>query len=90
MKLVPNANQPRKYFEEEKLAQLGGIDGTEGDILQPILVRKTNGKYRIVAGERRFRAAEKLGLEQVPAMVVGESERSGSAGGVDCREPAAR
>ena len=69
--IIPNTNQPRKFFEEEKLAQLAESMEQRG-ILQPIIVRKTNGKYEVVAGERRFRAAEKIGLEQMPAMVVGD------------------
>jgi ParB family chromosome partitioning protein len=69
--IIPNANQPRKFFEEEKLAQLAASMEQRG-ILQPIIVRKANGKYEVVAGERRFRAAERIGLEQVPAMVVGD------------------
>ena len=68
--VVPNTGQPRKYFGEEKLEQLAESIGQKG-ILQPILVRQKDGKFEIVAGERRFRAAEKLGLEQVPAMDVG-------------------
>lgn len=69
--VVPNINQPRKLFEEDKLAQLAESIEQKG-ILQPILVRESNGKYEIVAGERRFRAAERIGLEQVPAMIVGD------------------
>jgi ParB family transcriptional regulator, chromosome partitioning protein len=69
--IVPSANQPRKLFEEEKLTQLAESIGQRG-VLQPIIVRKSNGKYEIVAGERRYRAAEKIGIEQIPAMVVGD------------------
>lgn len=68
--VIPNTDQPRKHFEEEKLEQLAESIGQKG-ILQPILVRQKDGKFEIVAGERRFRAAEKIGLEQVPAMDVG-------------------
>jgi ParB family transcriptional regulator, chromosome partitioning protein len=68
--VVPNNDQPRKYFEEEKLEQLAESIGQKG-MLQPILVRKSDGKYQIVAGERRFRAAEKIGMEQVPAIDLG-------------------
>jgi ParB family chromosome partitioning protein len=67
--VIPSVNQPRKFFEEEKLAQLAESIAQRG-VLQPILVRMMNGKYEIVAGERRFRAAERIGLEQVPAVVV--------------------
>lgn len=68
--VIRNTNQPRKYFEEDKLAQLAESMGQKG-MLQPILVRKSDGKYEIVAGERRFRAAEMIGMEQVPAIDLG-------------------
>ncbi len=68
-KLIANPNQPRKYFAEEKLSQLADSIAQKG-VLQPILVRQINGKFQIVAGERRFRAAERLGLAEVPARIV--------------------
>lgn len=68
-KLVANPNQPRKFFEEEKLAQLADSIAQKG-VLQPILVRRVNGHFQIVAGERRYRAAERLGLAEVPARLV--------------------
>ena len=67
--LRPNPVQPRVYFEEEALAQLADSISRKG-ILQPILVRQVNGTFEIVAGERRFRAAEKLGLAEVPVLVL--------------------
>jgi len=67
--LLANPNQPRKHFEEEKLQQLADSIRQKG-VLQPILVRKIDGRYQIVAGERRFRAAERLGLPEVPARLV--------------------
>ncbi len=67
--LLTNPNQPRKHFEEEKLQQLADSIRQKG-VLQPILVRKIDGRYQIVAGERRFRAAERLGLPEVPARLV--------------------
>lgn len=67
--LLANPNQPRKNFEEEKLQQLADSIRQKG-VLQPILVRKIDGRYQIVAGERRFRAAERLGLPEVPARLV--------------------
>lgn len=67
--LRPNPLQPRNYFEEEALAQLADSISRKG-ILQPILVRPVNGSFEIVAGERRFRAAEKAGLEEVPVLVL--------------------
>ena len=68
-KLVANPNQPRKFFAEDKLAQLAESIAQKG-VLQPILVRPVDGKYQIVAGERRYRAAERLGLAEVPARIV--------------------
>ncbi|MGB5107921.1 MAG: ParB/RepB/Spo0J family partition protein [Candidatus Zixiibacteriota bacterium] len=68
-KLVANPNQPRKFFAEDKLEQLADSIAQKG-VLQPILVRSVGGKFQIVAGERRFRAAERLGLAEVPARIV--------------------
>lgn len=70
-KLSPNRLQPRMHFEEGKLAELADSISKKG-LLQPILVRSTNGSFEIVAGERRFRAAEKLGLSEVPVLVLDE------------------
>ncbi len=67
--LLANPNQPRKHFEEAKLQQLADSIRQKG-VLQPILVRRIDGKFQIVAGERRFRAAEKLGLPELPARLV--------------------
>lgn len=66
--------QPRKFFDEEKLAELAESIKTYG-IIQP-LVLKTNGdRYTIIAGERRFRAARKAGLKKVPAIVKDVDEQ---------------
>ncbi|MFH2055608.1 MAG: ParB/RepB/Spo0J family partition protein [bacterium] len=67
--LRANPLQPRNYFEEEALAQLADSIQRKG-MLQPILVRQVNGSFEIVAGERRFRAAERLGLAEVPVLVM--------------------
>ena len=64
------ADQPRKYFEEAALKDLADSIRRYG-ILQPIAVRLLpTGKYEIVSGERRFRAARMAGLDQVPAVVI--------------------
>ena len=60
--------QPRKAFDEEALAELASSIADKG-ILQPLLVRPVESGYEIVAGERRFRAAQKAGLASVPAVV---------------------
>ena len=67
--LVPNADQPRKSFDEDSLATLAESIKNLG-IFQPIVVRKQKNKYQIVAGERRYRAAAIIaGLETVPVIV---------------------
>jgi len=61
-KIAPNPHQPRKEFDEEKLAELAESFKTRG-MLQPILVKKEGAGYQLVAGERRFRAAKTAGLK---------------------------
>jgi ParB family chromosome partitioning protein len=66
-----NPDQPRRHFPEEEIAELEASIRDKG-VLQPILVRpspKTQGEYEIVAGERRWRAAQKAGLKAIPALV---------------------
>ena len=70
--LVPNKYQPRKIFDEENLNDLTNSIKERG-ILQPIIVRKSNdnnSKYEIIAGERRWLAAQKAGLHNVPVVVT--------------------
>lgn len=64
-----NAQQPRKQFEEEALKELAASIATHG-IVQPLIVKEQNGRYLIVAGERRFRAARMAKLSTVPVLVV--------------------
>jgi ParB family chromosome partitioning protein len=64
----PNAMQPRKQFDEEALASLAESIETYG-VIQPIMLRKNDRGYELVAGERRWRAARKAGLREVPAIV---------------------
>lgn len=66
--IVVNGDQPRKHFDEQSLASLAESVKNLG-IFQPIVVRKQNNKYQIVAGERRYRAALMAGLETVPVVV---------------------
>lgn len=69
MDVVPNARQPRTAFEEEALEELAQSLRQVG-MLQPILVRpRPDGRYEIVAGERRYRAARLAGMDRVPAVV---------------------
>lgn len=66
--IEPNADQPRTRFDESSLDELAMSIDSNG-IIQPIVVRKKNGGYQIVAGERRWRAAQKAGLRNVPVVV---------------------
>ncbi len=67
-KIVPNVDQPRKMFDEEEITDLSKSIKKYG-IIQPLLVRDEGDKYIIIAGERRFRAAQKAGLKKVPAII---------------------
>ncbi len=69
-----NPEQPRKRFEEKRLEELAASIREHG-IVEPILVRREGAKYRILAGERRWRAAQRAGLKEVPAIVREASER---------------
>ena len=64
----PNRSQPRQYFEDESLDELSDSIRQFG-VLQPILVQKKGNRYEIIAGERRWRAARKAGLTEIPAIV---------------------
>jgi ParB family chromosome partitioning protein len=69
-----NPEQPRKRFDEAKLEELAASIRQHG-IVEPILVRKEGGRYRILAGERRWRAAQRAGLKEVPALVREATDR---------------
>ena len=73
-KLIVNPFQPRKIFDEEALNELAESIKEHG-IIQPIVVRKKEKKYEIIAGERRFRAAKLAGLQEVPAIVKEMTEQ---------------
>ena len=66
--LSPNTQQPRSHVDEEKLDELARSIKSRG-IIQPIVVRKTTQGYEIVAGERRWRAAQRAGISKVPVVV---------------------
>lgn len=67
--IEPNNVQPRTRFDETQLEELAQSIKTNG-VVQPILVRKTNGgRYQIVAGERRWRAAQRAGLQRIPSVI---------------------
>ncbi len=72
--IFPNPAQPRKYFDSISLEELtASIE--EFGVLQPISVRRVRGGYEIVAGERRFRAAENAGLDTIPAIIMNIDEK---------------
>jgi ParB family transcriptional regulator, chromosome partitioning protein len=64
----PNAMQPRSRFDPEKLAELAASIRENG-VLQPVIVRRGGGGYELIAGERRWRAAQQAGLARIPALV---------------------
>ncbi|WP_252504969.1 nucleoid occlusion protein [Sporosarcina sp. Marseille-Q4943] len=66
--IKPNKYQPRTIFSEEKIEELARTIHTHG-VIQPIVIRKSDDGYEIIAGERRFRAMKKLGWEEVPAII---------------------
>ena len=66
--IVPNPDQPRKSFDEDELEELAESIQNNG-ILQPLVVRERNGSYQIIAGERRYQAAKRAGLTDVPVVV---------------------
>jgi ParB family chromosome partitioning protein len=67
--IVPNPGQPRRHFDQDALNALAGSLSERG-VLQPVLVRPlADGRYELVAGERRWRAAQVAGLEEIPALV---------------------
>lgn len=73
--IVPNRFQPRTVFDESKIEELARTIHTHG-VIQPIVVRKMeDGKYEIIAGERRFRAMTKLEWKEVPAIVRDLSDK---------------
>lgn len=67
-KIEPNQYQPRHQFSEESISELAQTLDKEG-LLQPIVVRESDNGYEIIAGERRYRAAQSLGWETIPAIV---------------------
>lgn len=66
--IKPNSNQPRKTFDEDKLAELAASIEEHG-LIQPVVLRKAEKGYEIVAGERRWRAARKIGVKEIPCIV---------------------
>ncbi len=67
-RIVPNPKQPRIEFTEDALAELGESIRAQG-VLQPVLVRPAGDHFQLIAGERRFRASQRIGLGTIPAIV---------------------
>ena len=67
-KISANENQPRTVFDDEKIEELAASIKENG-LIQPIIVRKYNRGYQIVAGERRYRASKLAGLKTVPCVI---------------------
>ena len=76
-RIIANSNQPRKYFDKDKMSELKESIKNSG-LLQPITVRKiSGGKYEIIAGERRYRACRELGMEDIPAIEINTGDARG-------------
>lgn len=72
--IEPNKKQPRRHFDEEKITALADSINEHG-LIQPIIITPSEGgRYKIVAGERRWRAAKKAGLKEIPAVVRSYNE----------------
>ncbi|MDD2282535.1 MAG: ParB/RepB/Spo0J family partition protein [Eubacteriales bacterium] len=72
--IVPNPHQPRRTFDQEALEELAQSIAQHG-LLQPIVVRPHLGRYQLVAGERRFRAAKLAGKSSIPAVIMDLTDR---------------
>ncbi|OGL40625.1 MAG: hypothetical protein A3C43_09565 [Candidatus Schekmanbacteria bacterium RIFCSPHIGHO2_02_FULL_38_11] len=73
-KIFPGEHQPRKTFDDIKLSHLVNSIKSRG-IIQPIILKEENGGYKIIAGERRWRAAKIAGIKTVPAIIKDVSQR---------------
>ena len=70
--IIPNKNQPRKFFDKDSLEELSNSIKERG-IIQPLIVRKSDDqddKYELIAGERRWQAAQSAGLNEVPVLII--------------------
>jgi len=71
--IAPNRYQPRKNFDNEKIEELANSIKENG-LIQPVIVRRNNGEFEIIVGERRVKAAKQAGLTEVPAIIKDYSE----------------
>jgi ParB family chromosome partitioning protein len=74
-KIVSNPMQPRRKFDDEALMELGESFKSQG-VLQPIIVKKQDDQFVLIAGERRFRAAGLIGMKDIPAIVLDDKDES--------------
>ena len=75
--IIPNRFQPREVFDEKALKELA-VSIREHGVIQPIIVRNVNGKYEIIAGERRYKASALAGLTKIPAIVRNLDDKESS------------
>src|SRR5271168_679456 len=71
--LVESSTNPRKTFDEEGLEELAESIRSKG-VLSPLLTRKVNGHFEIVSGARRYRAAQRAGLDEIPVRIVAPND----------------
>src|SRR5699024_6045194 len=76
-KITTKENQPRKDFDKESLEDLSKSIKKHG-VIQPILLRKLEDRYEIVAGERRYRASKLAGLKEIPSIIVEADDEDAS------------
>ena len=75
--IIPNRFQPREVFDDQSLKELA-VSIKEHGVIHPIIVRKVENKYEIIAGERRYKAATMAGLTKIPAMVKNLDDKESS------------
>ena len=75
--IIPNRFQPREVFDERALKELA-VSIKEHGVIQPIIVRNVNGKYEIIAGERRYKASALAGQTKIPAIIRNLDDKESS------------
>lgn len=75
--IIPNRFQPREVFDEKALKELA-VSIKEHGVIQPIIVRNVNGKYEIIAGERRYKASALAGMTRIPAIIRNLDDKESS------------
>ena len=77
-KIIPNPHQPRREFDDNSITELANSIAEVG-LLQPLVVRKVNDKFELIAGERRLRASKLIGLNKVPVMLFDVNDLGSTA-----------